>query len=172
MDIKQLFTESDVDAIIAELKSGRNAAEPDVDLCISQLNPSKHDIFDKTKRPDKNVKTDNPEPEENGKPISPGYTGGEKEQTTIVTVARIALAIQKLIVKRAVSFTFGNPITLNSEPEGTDEETVLNAVKKVLFNTKSRTINRKVAREIFSTTEAAELWYPVEKPTDAYGFPS
>jgi SPP1 family phage portal protein len=83
----------------------------------------------------------------------------------------VALAIQKLIVKRAVAFTFGNPVTLNAEPENDDEKAVLKAVKRVLFDSKSRSANRRVAREIYSTTEAAELWYPVEKPAD-YGFPS
>jgi SPP1 family phage portal protein len=167
MDVKKLFTESDINAIIEELKSGRNAPEPDIDKCTSQLDPSKHDIFDPIKRPDKTVKVDAPEPE-----IAVGYVGGEKERTKTVPVARIALAIQKLIVKRAVSFTFGNPVTLNAEPEDENEKTVLKAVKGILFDTKSRTINRKVAREIFSTTEAAEYWYPVEKPTEKYGFKS
>jgi SPP1 family phage portal protein len=167
MDIKQLFTDSDINAIIEELKSGRNASEPKTDLYVSQFDPSKHDIFDKIKRPDKLVKEDIPEKEKE----TIGYTGGEKERTKTVPVARIALAIQKLIVKRAVAFTFGNPVTLNAEPKGEAEKTVLNAVKNVLFSTKSRTINRKVALEIFSATEVAELWYPVEKPSD-YGFPS
>jgi SPP1 family phage portal protein len=167
MDIKQLFTESDINAIIEELKSGRNNAEPKIDVYVSQLDPSKHDIFDKIKRPDKIVKVDIPEKERE----TIGYIGGEKEKTKTVPVARIALSIQKLIVKRAVAFTFGNSVTLNAEPEDENEEKVLNAVKRVLFSTKSRTINRKIAREIFSTTEAAELWYPVEKPSD-YGFPS
>ncbi|KAA6303144.1 MAG: hypothetical protein EZS26_000747 [Candidatus Ordinivivax streblomastigis] len=171
MDIKQLFTDNDINAVIEELKSGRNTPEPDIDLYVSQLDPAKHDIFDKSIRPDKTVKVDNPEPQQNGNPIAPGYTGGEKENTRTEKVARIALAIQKLIVKRAVAFTFGNPVNLNAEPEGEQEKIVLNAVKKVLFSTKSRTINRKVAREIFSTTEAAELWYPVEKPGN-YGFPT
>ena len=172
MDIKKLLTDSDTNAVIEELKSSRNAAEPETDLYVSQLNPSKHDIFDRVKRPNKQVKADIPEPHENGKPIAPGYIGGEKEQTKEVAVARIALAIQKLIVKRAVAFCFGNPVTLNAEPENEDEKKVLNAVNKILFDTKSRTVNRKVAREIFSTTEAAELWYPVEKPTEKYGFKS
>jgi len=171
MDIKQLFTDSDTNATIEELKSGRNAPHPNMDKILSQLEPAQHDIFDKVKRPDKQVKVDNPEPAKNHQSLDTGYTGGEKEQIKTIPVARIALAIQKLIVKRSVSFTFGNPVTLNAEPDGEDEKTVLNAVKKVLFSTKSRTINRKVAREIFSTTEAAELWYPVESPTN-YGFNS
>jgi SPP1 family phage portal protein len=167
MDIEELFKESDIGAIIEGLKSGRRNPEPDTDLFFSQIDPSKHSIFDKIKRPDKTVKVDIPEEEKR----NIGYIGGEKEKTKTVPVARVALAIQKLIVKRAVAFTFGNPVTLNTEPESEDEKTVLNAVKKVLFDTKSRTINRKIAREIFTATEVAELWYPVEKPSN-YGFPS
>jgi SPP1 family phage portal protein len=169
--IKQLLTSSDPATIIEELKSGRNAPEPSVDLFTSQLDPSKHDIFDKIKRPDKLVKVDNPEPHENGNPMPSGYIGGEREMKRAEPVARIALAVQKLIVKRAVAFTFGNPVTLNAEPESNEEKAVLKAVNRILFDSKSRTINRKVARAIYSTTEAAELWYPVKKPAD-YGFPS
>ncbi|MCL1932757.1 MAG: phage portal protein [Candidatus Azobacteroides sp.] len=170
-DIKKLFADSDINAIIEGLKSGRNAPLPDTDTVLSQLEPDKHDIFDKVKRPDKLVKVDNTEQTKNHQSLDPAYTGGEKEETRFEPVARIALALQKLIVKRAVSFMFGNSVTLNAEPENEDEKTVLNAVKKVLFSTKSRTINRKAAREIFCATEAAELWYPVEKPIN-YGFPS
>jgi SPP1 family phage portal protein len=176
MNIKQLFTESDINAIIEELKAGRNTDEPDINLYLSQIEPSKHNIFDKTQRPDKTVKVDVEETAHSlqNQTLPIGYRGGEKEMTKTVAVARIALAIQKLIVKRAVAFTFGNPVTLNAEPEGDDEEKVLKAVKKILFETKSRTINRRVAREIFSVTEAAELWYPVPVETahDKYGFPS
>jgi len=172
MDIKELFKESDISAIIDKLKKGRNAPEPDMDTYLSQLEPSKHDIFDKVKRPDKIVKIDNPNQPENHQSLDVGYIGGESEQTKPEPVARIALAIQKLIVKRSVSFTFGNPVTLNAEPENENEKSVLKAVKGILFDTKSRTVNRKVAREIFSTTEAAEYWYPVEKPTEKYGFKS
>jgi SPP1 family phage portal protein len=88
-----------------------------------------------------------------------------------VSVARVSLAIQKLIVKRAVAFTFGNPITLNCEPQTDKEKEVLKAVNSVLFDTKSSCINRRVAREIYSVTESAELWYPVEKAAN-YGFDS
>jgi hypothetical protein len=94
MDIKKLLAESNISAVIEELKAGRSAPLPDTGKYTSQLDPSKHDIFDKTKRPDKIVKTDAPETEENGQPISRGYIGGEKEQTNIVPVAIIALAIQ------------------------------------------------------------------------------
>ncbi|MDR1348326.1 MAG: phage portal protein [Prevotellaceae bacterium] len=161
MNIEQLLKENDNNSIIDELKKGRNAPEPDIDLYLSQLDLAKHDIFDKIKRQDKTVKVDNPEPSKNHQSLEAGYTGGEKEQTKEVAVARIALAIQKLIVKRAVAFTFGNQVILNAEPQNDDEKIVLKAVNGVLFDAKSRTVNRKVARIIFSATEAAEYWYPV-----------
>ncbi|MDR2652253.1 MAG: phage portal protein [Prevotellaceae bacterium] len=179
MDITQLLKENsdNTNAIIEKLKSGRNAAEPDVDLFESQLNPAKHDVMQEAKRPNKKTKEDISDEEaeeyriQNNLPV--GYTGGIKERTRPVKVARIALALQKLIVKRAVAFTFGNPIILNAEPESDNEKVVLKAVKNILLDTKSRTTNRKIAREIFSFTEAAELWYPV--PVDnhiKYGFDS
>jgi len=173
MDIQELLKkESDISLIIEELKKGRNAIAPDINLYLSQINPEKHDIFDKIKRPDKLVKVDRPEMAKDFQSLDISVLGGEKEFTKTVPVARIALAIQKLIVKRAVSFTFGNPVTINAEPENESEKTVLRAVKGILFDTKSRTINRRIAREIFSTTEAAECWYPVEKQTEKYGFKS
>jgi len=171
-ELKELFKDGDINSVIEKLKSGRNSPDPDIDLYLSQLNPSKHDIFDPAKRPDKIVKVDRTKENKEHQTLDVGYIGGESELTRIERVARIAFAIQKLIVKRSVSFTFGNPVTLNAEPENDSEKLVLKAVKGILFDTKSRTVNRKVAREIFSTTEAAEYWYPVEKPTEKYGFKS
>ncbi len=170
MDIKKLLASEDHSAVIAELKTGRDSEEPNVELYEQQLSPEGHDINDPVKRPDKKVKIDKPEDE--GKVINVTSGGETEENTRPEPVARIALAIQKLIVKRAVAFTFGNPVTLNAEPEDEKEKEVLQAVIRVLFDTKSRTLNRKVARAIFSSTEAAERWYSVEKPTNNYGFPS
>jgi SPP1 family phage portal protein len=168
MDIKKLLQNEDVSAVITGLKKGRATAEPDIKF-LSQIEPAKHDINDETKRRDKKVKVDKPKSNDEIKNVN---SGEAEENVKYEKVARIALAIQKLIVKRAVAFTFGNPVTLIAEPENEQEKSVLKAVKKVLFNTKSRTINRRVAREIFSTTEAAELWYPVEKENKDYGFTS
>jgi SPP1 family phage portal protein len=171
MDIKKLLASEDYNTVIAELKTGRNAADPEVESFEAQLNPEEHDINDRVKRPDKKVKVD--KPEDTGTVIQVTSGGETAENTRTEKVARIALALQKLIVKRAVAFTFGNPVGLNAEPEeGSKEEDVLKAVKRVLFDTKSRTLNRKIARNIFSCTEAAERWYPVEKPNNNYGFPS
>lgn len=177
MDSKELYNliaSEDSNAAIAELKNGRNTTEPKTEEYVKQLDPTLHDVCDPVKRRDKIVKVDvENETSENLKNImaTPGYDS--ETNTRPEPVARIALAIQKLIVKRAVAFTFGNAVGLTSDPtKGTKEADVLKAVKRVLFETKSRTLNRKVARAIFSSTEAAELWYPVEKPNESYGFSS
>ena len=175
--LNELLAGENHSTAIAELKNGRNATEPNAAGYIAQLDPQGHDVNDPVKRRDKKVKVDlsdfdmNAEELKNVKTVTSGE--GEGENFRIEPVARVALAIQKLIVKRAVAFTFGNPVTLNAEPEeSTKEADVLKAVKRVLFDTKSRTLNRKIARAIYSSTEAAELWYPVEKPTKNYGFDS
>lgn len=170
MKIKELLQTEDTQSVIAELKSGRNNSEPKTELYKAQLDPKEHDVNDRVKRPDKKVKVDRPESLENALQVT---NSEPAEEFKPEPVARIALALQKLIVKRAVAFAFGNPVLLNAEPEeGTSEEEVLKSVNRVLFDTKTRTINRKVARNIFSCTEAAERWYPVVKEHDNYGFPS
>ena len=175
--LNELLAGENHSTAIAELKNGRNATEPNAAEYIAQLDPQGHDVNDPVKRRDKKVKVDlsdfdiNDEEKKNIKTVTNG--DGETENFRIEPVARVALAIQKLIVKRAVAFTFGNPVILNAEPEeGTKEADVLKAVKRVLFDNKSRTLNRKVARGMYSSKESAELWYPVEKPTKNYGFDS
>ncbi len=160
MDIKTLLTSDEPTTVIAELKNGRGTSEPEIAKFETQLDPTRHDVCDPVKRPDKKVKVD--KPEESGTIITVTSGGASEEVYRTEKVARVALAIQKLIVNRAVAFTFGNPVGLNAAPEkDSPEEAVLKAVKRVLFGTKSRTLNRRVAREIYSSTEAAELWYPV-----------
>ncbi|MFA5651053.1 MAG: phage portal protein [Proteiniphilum sp.] len=163
------------DDMIKELKRGRPTDLPDVDEFVKQIDPAQHDINDTANRPDKWVKVDiDDAKDEDGNNITVTVGDGEGKRTTMrkEAVARVAFALQKLIVKRAVAFTFGNPVVLNADIEdGSKEQEVFDAVKKVLFKTKGRTVNRTVAREIFSTTEAAELWYVVDKPNN-YGFKS
>ena len=118
--INELLASENHSTVIAELKNGRNATEPNAAEYIAQLDPQGHDVNDPVKRRDKKVKVDlsdfdiNDEEKKNIKTVTNG--DGETENFRIEPVARVALAIQKLIVKRAVAFTFGNPVTLNAEP--------------------------------------------------------
>ena len=176
MEINEILQQETNEKIISALKAGRNNPEPNPEIAARQLDPEQHQIMDPRTRPDKWVKTDFVDfMDSEGvlRSITVNDGEGNRQAYKKEPVARIALAIQKLIVKRAVAFTFGNPVTLSAEPkEETREQDVLDAVKRVLFDTKSRNLNRKVAREIYSYTEAAELWHTVERRHSDYGFPA
>ena len=176
MDIKELFSSEDQDTskIIAELKSKRLTENPESKTFKSELDPLKHDVYDRIKRQDKKVKIDPDDPDyKNSENNVINVNGGEAPTGyRYEPVARVALAIQKLIVKRAVSFIFGNAVTLDSSAEGDNQKAVLKALKRVMYDIKEKSFNRKVARNLFSCTEVAEYWYPVESKNSVYGFDS
>ena len=169
-EIMTLQAKEEQSDIISRLKKGRSQALPEPRLTEKGLDPLLHDIHDPAKRPDKRVRAD---AEENG---LQGYNDGQETARFVeVPVARTALAIQRLIVNRAVAFLFGNPPTLSAEPrEGTEEQEVLNSIQRVLQMAKAKTINRQAARAVFEYTEAAEYWYITkqDESTNAYGFES
>lgn len=151
--LNALFAAADFNTLVGELKKGRLITPPDdanFEAYRKQLEPSMHDVSDKTIRRDKIVKTD---------------TG-----TQIVPVERIALALQKLIVKRAVAFLFGNEPTLTADLQNE----VLDAVSAVFRDVKINTINRKAAKYMMSNREVAEYWFTTadDEPTARYGFNS
>lgn len=171
-----LKNEQDQQSVVTELMNGRSKATPPVAMFAKELDPKEHDVMNPAIRRDKWVKVDpedlGDEDASNVKSVTGEDVDGKKAKRREL-VARIALAIQKLIVRRAVAFLFGNDVVLTAEAdEGSKEEEVLKACRKVLAEAKSRTINRRVARVMFSCTESAELWYPVEKPNNKYGFNS
>ncbi|MEI6752368.1 MAG: phage portal protein [Paludibacter sp.] len=136
--------------MITELKNGRLYKLPDIESSLKAIEPEKHAVFDAVQRPDKIVK-DN---EGNSRPES---------------VTRIGLAFQKLIVKRAVAFIFGNPVelVLKSDAETEQYKKIYECVGKIMDDVKINSLNRRVAKSMFSCTETAEIWYPVElKPNE------
>lgn len=172
MKIEEVFQKDSQADIIAELKSKRYIEQPDEARSIKALDPLQHDVFNKALRPDKKVKIDTDEDSPDARTVIADANGNPESGYRYEPVARIALAIQKLIVKRAVAFIFGNPVELNAETENDNQLAVLKAVKRALYDVKEKSLNRKVARQVFSCTECAEMWYPVEKPNTTYGFPS
>lgn len=168
MDIKQLFSRENASDIISELKDGRGTELPDVEEAKKSLNPDKHDINDPVKRKDKRVKI-NADDDSTQKVVN---TGGDNSDTYIEKVARIRLALQKLIIGRAVSFLFGNDVAYNADTSSEQGKAVMFAFDKIIKDVKCNSINRKVARSIFGFKECAEVWYPVEqkKETSKYGF--
>lgn len=171
--IEELIASGQYSAAITELMSGRLTPLPHTADNASQYDPKLHDINDPQKRPDKLVVIDK-DSDEYGevKNINVNVEMTTEQGFRIEKVARIALAIQKLIVKRAVAFTFGHPVNYNANPQNEDEKALLNAINRVFHDVKERTLNRKVARSLYSTTEVAELWYPVEteEAHNLYGF--
>lgn len=175
-EIMQLRENEEQSAIINRLKQGRSQAPGSVEEAMKGLDPLLHDIHDPAKRPDKIVRADaeNNEMQPNTINVT-GNINEDKPATKPVPVARIALAIQRLIVNRAVAFLFGNPPTLQADPrKGTKEDEVLASLQRVLQISKAKTINRQIARTMFEFTEAAEYWYPAKmnKTANIYGFDS
>ncbi|KAA6350861.1 hypothetical protein EZS27_001708 [termite gut metagenome] len=177
MTIEEIFRSGGVclprtpNEMISALKSGRYFPHPDVKGAQKALDPNMHDINNAILRPDKRVKMD---AGNEAAPVQKVIDRGSEESTgyKIEKVARVKLAIQKLIVKRAVSFCFGNPIAYNASPANDNQQLIVKALKRVLYDVKSNSLNRQVARSIFCFKECAELWYPVEKPNKNYGFDS
>ena len=124
MPLEELFKNASANDVIAELKSKRTTAQPDTQQAKKALHPKLHDINDPIIRPDKRVKIDNGA-DDADKVIS---TGEESGSFRIEKVARVAVALQKLIINRAVSFCFGNPIAYNATPETKRQEAVLKAI--------------------------------------------
>ncbi|MFS0489899.1 phage portal protein [Leadbetterella byssophila] len=158
--INEILSQPSIDEVIKDLKSGRGTELPAVAEYKRQLEPKQHKVMSEDERPDKKVKVDN----SNGAQNSGAYRT-EK-------VNRIALAIQKRIVKSAASFLFGNPVNLIADTEGNDKkEDVFKALKKVEFDNKTRSLNKRISRIVSSATEVAEYWYLVPTPEeDRYGF--
>lgn len=168
MKIAAITQSEDQKVVINELKSKRYMKQPDIETAKKQLDPLKHDVFDKALRKDKKVKINDDDDK-----VTKVITSEDAERGyRLEPVARIAVALQKLIVKRAVAFLFGNPVEMNAEPENDKQKQVLKALKRILYDVKDKSLNRKVARQVMSCTEVAELWYPIDKPNNDYGFSS
>jgi len=162
---------ADLQAVVAELRNGRITEQPRTTEYAAQIDPKEHDVMDEKKRPDKLVVVDK-NADDYGEVLNVNPNKElQREGARLEPVARIALAIQRLIRDRAVSFTFGNPVTYNCTPEGNIEPAILQAIKRVFYDVKISTVNRKAARNIYGTTEVAELWYQVEgEEHELYGF--
>lgn len=118
------------------------------------LDPKLHDVNDPVKRKDKRVAVDADDEAESAQRVI--TVDGESTNFRIEKVARIALAIQRLIVGRAVSFCFGNPVNYNATPQNENEALVLHALNRILHDVKCNSLDRKIGRSIFGHKECAE----------------
>lgn len=168
MTLEEIFNQETADAIIVELKKRRITEDSDIQQAEKALDPKLHDINNHAIRPDKRVKTDGGN-DGGDKVIDTGEDGGSYRTEK---VARVAIALQKLIIGRAAAFCFGNPVAYNATPETDGERVVLKALERILKDNKTTSKNRKIASTIFGYKECAELWYVQEKskPHTTYGF--
>lgn len=167
MTIEEIFQLATANEQVNELKMRRFIPQPNVGAAMKSLDIHQHGVFDIIRRPDKKVLVTNEANQQKVINTADG-TGTYKREA----VNRVALALPQLIIERAVSFLFGNPPEYNSTPQNDDEAIVSNAVEKILYDTKSNSINRRIARAMFGFKEVAEMWYPVEAPNSKYGFNS
>lgn len=165
MRLTDIIDSQKVEEVVKKMKSGRTAGLPDTARAKKSLDPKKHDVHDPVLRPDKRVKVDRPKADKK-------VTGGPQgEDIRIEKVARIALALQKLIIKRSASFLFGNPVEYTANPKGDEEKKVFEILKKILKKAKEKSLNKRIARKTFAYKECAELWYPVPSTHSSYGYP-
>ena len=124
-------------ALMTVLEESKKLINPKIPDYIAQYNPETHGIIaDKAKYPDKIIET--------------------PEGTSTQPVNRLALAVQKMIVDKSVAFGFGRPVTYL----WTDKEAG-QAVEKIFKQNKLNSLTRKIARDCYTTSHTAELWYQV-----------
>lgn len=173
--IKALLNVSESTAIedaLKALKAGRKGDLPKVEEITKQLDPEKHSVMDTNIRKDKAVKADEGERADAGT-RKVMHNGKEKDiQMKWEKVSRKPLPYQPLIVSRAVAFFFGFPVNYFFNSEDKNQQLVFDALERILHDNKEKYFNRGIARELFSYTEVAELWFPVDTGTEheLYGF--
>ena len=146
----------------AELMRNKPPLKVDVETCIKQFDPIKHDVFDPAVRKMKMVQKATGAKDENGQPA---YAMSQED------VARIALPYQDIIVERTIGFLLGNPIDMDTEgADGSPQQEALVAmVEKIWSKNKLDYRNKDIARKMFSECEVAELWYLVDAEDDYWG---
>lgn len=160
MKLEDALNETDISKKINNLKLGRLKDMPDVSIIQKGWDTKEHDVFNPVLRPDKKI-------------YLPVYDseGNDTDKTTTVTekVNRVSLALQKLIVRRAASFLFGNPVKVIASDQTSK---VTDAVNRILLDAKQVSLNKRVARTCFAATEVAEYWYAVKgkEKHNTYGF--
>lgn len=155
MILDEIFALDTPDKIIAQLKK-RITDAPDWTAINKEWSPLLHPVMDEELRPKKQILND----------------AGNIER--LEEVGRIPVAFQQLIVERATSFLFGNPVILNHSAEDDTQNEIVEAIKRMLRSNKEITMNRKMGKNLMASQEVAEYWYTVEQPEMAnlYGFDS
>ncbi len=172
--LTKISNSDEISKAIEELKSKRISESPDIESIKKEIDPNQHKVMDETIRKDKMVKADEGETADAGTKIVSTSSGRKEIPMKYEKVSRVALAYQDIIVSRAVAFLFGFPVEYVIESEDKNELAVQKAVERIFHDNKEKFFNWNIATELFSFTEVAELWFPVEleKEHNTYGFPT
>lgn len=115
-----------------------------------QYDPYYHTINDRFLRKDRPTKRETGSEDENGNPIM---------ETIFVRVNRIALALQKIIVMRAVAFLAGGQINLKANAVTPAEIELGKLINDCWKANKLDFKNIDIAERLKSETECVEIWY-------------
>jgi SPP1 family phage portal protein len=136
--------------IPAILKERRAMYEQDA---FKQYEPEGHKIYSKVERPDKWKWMPSPDGD-----IDP-ETGKVRDILRLEKVARIALALQKIIVTRATAFATGGDTILTADMPEQKQQDLFKAVSDTWKKNKLRYKNGPLFTATVSQLEAAEIWY-------------
>ncbi|MCA4782336.1 phage portal protein [Empedobacter stercoris] len=141
---------STIQKIIETLKQGKDKTKI-IEEARKQLDPKQHDIMNPHLRRRKNK---------------------EDSKKDDKKMNMIAVAYQKIIVKKEKAMIFGNQPILNSNPDGDVAKLIVKAIERILHDIKESSFNRKLAESVGSYTEGGELWYlkEDEEEHETYGF--
>jgi hypothetical protein len=95
------------------------------------------------------------------------------EDGTVDRMARIPVALEKLLVKRMVEFLFAIPVKRTysnyDENDATSQE-IIKAIESVFTRVRIDAENIKRGRSLYSSCEMVTIWYAVDKKHSRYGF--
>lgn len=138
------------DDIISELKK-KDVNVPSWDDLEKMYNSKLHSITDPIKRPNK-----------------------KREGKADEEVARIRLALQKLIVKRMSEFMFAIPVkrVYSYSTDNEQLKIITKAIEKIYKKVRINDVNLQRSKEFFACCEIATIWYLKEEDNNLYGFSS
>lgn len=92
----------------------------------------------------------------------------------VVRVARIALDLPRLAVKRTTELCFGIPVKriYKTEKDNAQQEEVARLLERIYVRNRIDSLNIERGNMLFSCCEVMTMWYAVQSPNNYYGAPS
>ncbi|HEY1056981.1 MAG TPA: phage portal protein, partial [Emticicia sp.] len=155
MKVSEIINTEDISKIVKFFKDN-SVEQPKIDELKKQYEVTEHPVFDEAQRPKRKILNDD----------------GQTDR--LEDVNRLGLPFQKRIVNSSVSFLFGNPVKIICPASTENEKGAIESIKKILNKNKINSFNRRIARDLFRSTQVAEIWFRTGEQTDPkhrdYGF--